>query len=139
MTPIEHCPVFGFYKASRTLIKIYSAKLQSLNLTYPQYLVISVLEGSEPHTVDAIGNKLNLDSGTITPLLKRLESQGLLTRKHSPEDERKKCIALTEQGHAILPALGEIRQSIKKMFGLSTEELTQLRHLLKRINEVQNI
>lgn len=139
MTSLEHCPVFGFYKASRTLIKIYSTHLQRLNLTYPQYLVISVLEGSEPHTVDAIGNKLNLDSGTITPLLKRLEFQGLLTRKHSPEDERKKCITLTDQGVAIIPALNEIRQKIKKLFGLSEEELTQLRHLLKRINQVQSL
>lgn len=137
MNPLEQCPVFGFYKISRTLIKMYNTQLQPLNLTYPQYLVISVLEGCEPHTVDAIGNKLNLDSGTLTPLLKRLESQGLLTRKHSPEDERKKCIALTDQGISLMPALYEIRHRIKKIFGLSHEELTQLRHLLARISQVQ--
>lgn len=137
MSDLEQCPVFGFYKASRTLIKLYSTHLQPLNLTYPQYLVMSVLEESTPHTVDAIGNKLNLDSGTITPLLKRLESQGLLTRQHSPLDERKKCITLTDQGIAILPSLNQIRQKIKGLFGLSEEELMQLRHLLKRLNQAQ--
>src|SRR3990167_6566678 len=73
---ITMCPVFGLYAASRKLIKIYTKELEKLEVTYPQYLVISCLLHKDGQSVDKIGQELFLDSGTLTPLLKRLETHG---------------------------------------------------------------
>ncbi len=94
---------FQLYTASRLVVRSYRPLLKKLDITYPQYLALMVLWewrdlGMEPTTVRALGDRLHLDSGTLTPLLKRLESKGLLRRTRNPEDERQVLIALTTAG-----------------------------------------
>ncbi|NHO66293.1 MarR family transcriptional regulator [Aestuariicella hydrocarbonica] len=94
------------YAGSRAMTKAYQPMLKELGLTYPQYLVMMVLwewaqsQPQEP-TVKMLGARLRLDSGTLTPLLKRLEQQGLVTRRRDDEDERRVLVAATEQGCAL--------------------------------------
>src|ERR1700687_3773041 len=98
MKNFKQCPVFLLYESSRKLIKIYTKQLEQLEITYPQFLVLSYLLQSDGCSVDSIGQQLNLDSGTLTPLLKRLEKNGFLVRKRNTEDERKRVVELTQKG-----------------------------------------
>jgi len=108
---------FKLYAASRAVIRAYKPMLEQLGLTYPQYLAMLVLwewQTKPPAlpTVKALGERLLLDSGTLTPLLKRLEQQGLLQRKRSLDDEREVHLALTQAGCAlrerVLPLKGQL-------------------------------
>ena len=92
---------FALYRASRALIRSYAPVLAPLGLTYPQYLVMLVLWEQDGLTVSALGCRLALDSGTLTPLLKRLEQQGLVGRARSERDERVVHISLTSPGRAL--------------------------------------
>jgi len=92
---------FALYSASLAMNKLYRRLLRPLGLTYPQYLVLLVLWESDGLSVSQIGDRLYLDSATLTPLLKRLESQGLVQRHRNPEDERQVDISLTEVGRAL--------------------------------------
>lgn len=92
---------FPLYAASNLINRMYGPVLAPLGLTYPQYLVMLVLWEEQPQTVGALGARLYLDSGTLTPLLKRLEAAGLVTRRRDPEDERRVLIRLTSEGAAL--------------------------------------
>jgi DNA-binding MarR family transcriptional regulator len=92
---------FPIYAAANAIQKAYRPHLAPLGLTYPQYLVMLVLWERDSLSLGDIGRRLHLDSGTLTPLLKRLESAGLVTRRRSHEDERVVLIALTEAGRAL--------------------------------------
>jgi DNA-binding MarR family transcriptional regulator len=92
---------FPLYAATNLLNRLYGPVLRELGLTYPQYLVMLVLWEQEPQTVGALGARLYLDSGTLTPLLKRMENAGFVTRKRDPRDERRVMIGLTERGKAL--------------------------------------
>lgn len=92
---------FPIYAAANAIQKAYRPHLAPLGLTYPQYLVMLVLWEADGVSLGDIGRRLHLDSGTLTPLLKRLESAGLVTRRRSHEDERVVLIALTEEGRAL--------------------------------------
>lgn len=97
---------FQLYTASRLVTRAYRPLLDELGLTYPQYLVLLVLwevrdDGTKAPTVSELGERLLLDSGTLTPLLKRMERQGLVTRTRDPEDERSVRIGLTEAGSGL--------------------------------------
>lgn len=127
--------MFGLYAASRKLIKIYASELETLRLTYPQYLVISCLLHKDGTSVDEIGQELFLDSGTLTPLLKRLEANGLITRQHSKEDERKRVIKLTSNGRNLEKNLHLLRQKIQSKFQIPPEEIQQLTQTLAKIIE----
>jgi DNA-binding MarR family transcriptional regulator len=89
---------FPLYAATNLLNRLYGPVLRGLGLTYPQYLVMLVLWETEPLTVGALGARLYLDSGTLTPLLKRMEAAGLVTRLRDSQDERRVMIGLTPQG-----------------------------------------
>lgn len=89
---------FSLYSASNAMIRAYRPLLEKLELTYSQYLVMLVLWEHDGISVKTLGEKLHLDSGTLTPLLKRLESKGLVSRGRSSEDERMRVLNLTEQG-----------------------------------------
>lgn len=89
---------FPLYAASHLLTRLYRPLLERLGLTYPQYLVMMALWEQAPRSVGELGELLHLDSGTLTPLLKRLEGAGLVTRTRAPEDERRVLIQLTEAG-----------------------------------------
>ncbi len=92
---------FAIYAASNQVTRLYRPVLDPLGLTYPQYLVMLVLWERAPRKVGEIGEQLMLDSGTLTPLLKRMEANGLLTRARDRHDERCVCVALTAAGKAL--------------------------------------
>jgi DNA-binding MarR family transcriptional regulator len=95
---LENQLCFSIYAASRAITKIYRPFLDTLGITYPQYLVMLVLWENNTLSLKELGNILYLDSGTLTPLLKRLEGMALIRRERSREDERVLCVSITEKG-----------------------------------------
>ena len=126
---------FALYSASRAATAVYRPVLEDLGLTYPQYLVMLVLWESEPRGVKGLGDELGLDSGTLSPLLKRLEGMGLLERRRSGEDERRVGIHLTPAGQALSGKAAAIPQRLADAAGLSPDELERLRTTLERLTE----
>ncbi|MCL1127426.1 MarR family winged helix-turn-helix transcriptional regulator [Shewanella surugensis] len=92
---------FSLYSAANAMVRAYRPLLEKLDLTYPQYLAMLVLWQNDGISVKTLGEKLHLDSGTLTPLLKRLEGKGLVIRARSTEDERMRVLNLTDKGHAL--------------------------------------
>lgn len=92
---------FALYRASRAVVQAYQPLLAELEVTYPQYLVLLLLWEQDGVTVKALGQRLDLDSGTLTPLLRRLEARGLVTRTRSAEDEREVLVGLTAAGRRL--------------------------------------
>src|SRR4028119_630424 len=95
---------FALYSASNRVIRLHRPFLEPLGLTYPQFLVMLALYEGTPRTVGEVGQELGMDNGTLTPLLKRLESAGLVTRTRDQQDERRVLIDLTEAGGALREA-----------------------------------
>ena len=126
---------FRLYAASRSITRCYQPLLAELGLTYPQYLVMLVLWEHGSLTVKGIGQRLMLDSGTLTPLLKRLEQSELITRKRSAEDEREVQIALTDAGGALRERATAVPPGLFKQMGMPLADLTQLRTLLDQLIE----
>ncbi len=118
---------FALYSASRATTAAYRPILDELGLTYPQYLVLLVLWEDEPITVRRLGERLQLDSGTLSPLLKRLESAGLLVRQRTPSDERSVEITLTDKGRDLERRAECIPQNLFAATDLTELELTNLR------------
>ena len=116
---------FPLYAASNLLTRLYRPALTGLGLTYPQYLVMLVLWEGEPQTVGALGARLYLDSGTVTPLLKRMEAAGLVTRERDREDERRVQITLTDHGRALRVAARRVPATLSA--GLRVAEIEALR------------
>lgn len=110
---------FALYSAGLALTKAYRPILETLDLTYPQYLAMMVLWESDDIPVNALGARLRLDSGTLTPLLKRLEGRGLVLRRRDPADERRVRVVLTEAGRALGSRAAEIPRAIGTAAGLS--------------------
>jgi DNA-binding MarR family transcriptional regulator len=126
---------FALYSASRAATAVYRPVLEDLGLTYPQYLVMLVLWESEPKGVKELGGELGLDSGTLSPLLKRLEAMGLVERRRSGEDERRVAVHLTPAGRELSSKANAIPQRLAEAAGLSDGELEQLRSTLERLTE----
>ncbi|WP_461189477.1 MarR family winged helix-turn-helix transcriptional regulator [Arthrobacter sp. Z4-13] len=124
---------FALYSASRAATAVYRPVLDELGLTYPQYLVMLVLWENEPRGVKELGEELGLDSGTLSPLLKRLESLGLVERRRSGEDERRVAIHLTAAGRDLSEKAGAIPRRLAEAAGLTPEELDQLHNTLGRL------
>ncbi|WP_049623153.1 MarR family winged helix-turn-helix transcriptional regulator [Frateuria defendens] len=122
---------FALYAASLAMNKVYRKLLRKLDLTYPQYLVMLVLWEGDELTVSQIGERLFLDSATLTPLLKRLEAAGLITRTRAAGDERQVIIALTRQGRALKAQAEAVPQGVFCATGCSLEELNQLKASLE--------
>lgn len=122
---------FPLYAATNLLNRLYGPVLKPLGLTYPQYLVMLVLWEDEPQTVGSLGARLYLDSGTLTPLLKRMEQAGLITRGRDPEDERRVLIGLTEQGRALRADALHVPETIAG--GRSPEGLDELREGVRKL------
>jgi len=118
---------FPLYAASNLFGRLYRPVLAKLGLTYPQYLVMLVLWEQAPQSVGALGEQLHLDSGTLTPLLKRMEAAGLVTRKRDTADERRVLVALTEQGRALRQQARDVPQTLASGLSLSPDELIDLR------------
>ena len=124
---------FALYSASRAATAVYRPLLDELGLTYPQYLVMLVLWEEDPRGVKELGEELGLDSGTLSPLLKRLEGLGLVERRRSGEDERRVAIHLTAAGSNLSSGATAIPQRLADAAGLSPAELEQLRTTLGRL------
>ncbi len=124
---------FSLYAASRALTAIYTPLLAPLGLTYPQYLVMLVLWETDGQSVKAIGERLALDSGTLTPLLKRLEAQGLLRRQRSSADERVVEIHLSTEGKRLKQRARSIPEKLVCKMGVPVADIARLRDELHAI------
>ncbi|MEC3956671.1 MarR family transcriptional regulator [Nocardia sp. CDC153] len=132
---LENQLCFALYAASRAMTAMYRPKLDSLGVTYPQYLVLLALWQRDGRTVGDLCSALELDSGTLSPLLKRLESAGFVARRRSTADERRVEITLTERGRELRSAACHIPGQSEEITGMSLDELSELRTTLRRLTE----
>lgn len=130
---LENQLCFSIYAASRAITKIYRPYLDKLGITYPQYLVMLILWENGTMTLRDLGNKLYLDSGTLTPLLKRLEGMKLIKRERSKEDERILCITITEKGLEMKPEAIKIPECI---LGSMNTDLAFLANLKNEVDKL---
>jgi DNA-binding MarR family transcriptional regulator len=133
MLALENQLCFALYSASHAMTKTYKPLLDRLGLTYPQYLVMLVLWQQDAVLVKDIGARLFLDSGTLTPLLKRLEVGGLLERRRDPQDERQVRISLTAAGRGLKAQAREIPEQLLCASGLELDGLGRIRAELIRL------
>jgi DNA-binding MarR family transcriptional regulator len=124
---------FSLYAASRSVTALYRPMLDELGLTYPQYLVLLVLWEHGTSPVKDLGAALQLDYGTLSPLLKRLEANGLVRRTRRADDERSVAVALTDEGAALRDRALSVPPVIGTAMGLKEEEFGVLRDLLTRL------
>ena len=126
---------FPLYACSREMIKLYKPWLDELGLTYTQYITMMVLWEHKSMTVKMLGQELFLDSGTLTPLLKKLEDKGLVTRRRSSRDERNLIVTITEAGEAMKDAALHIPGEMMKCINLPREEIRELYRMLHQLLE----
>lgn len=125
---------FPIYAFAKEIINQYRPLLDAIELTYPQYLVMLVLWEFESQTVNQLGEKLKLDSGTLTPLLKRMEAKLLVTRTRSSSDERIVNIALTQNGKALQIKAANIPAQLIESMNVTIEELQELKNIISKIS-----
>ncbi|MEH6721825.1 MAG: MarR family transcriptional regulator [Aurantimonas endophytica] len=125
---------FPLYAATNLLNRLYGPVLGELGLTYPQYLVMLVLWERGVQAVGALGARLYLDSGTLTPLLKRMEAAGLVVRARDPKDERRVLVTLTDQAHALRARAAHVPDTISG--GYEPEGLDELRDSVRKLVSV---
>lgn len=130
---LDHQVCFSLHTASRAFGGFYRQALKDLGLTYSQYLVMLVLWEHGPQPVKGIGERLQLDSGTLSPLLKRLEKAGLVRRERSHEDERSVLIDLTDEGARLRDRARSVPRGVLDATGLSLEEVLGLQDVLGRL------
>ncbi|TDK37345.1 MarR family transcriptional regulator [Rhizobium deserti] len=118
---------FALYGAAHAFTRTYKPLLEPLGLTYPQYLVMIALWEEDGQPVKAIGDRLGLDSGTLSPLLKRLEQSGLVSRQRDRDDERQVRISLTQKGQDLKSNAAGVRAAIGQALGCGREEVEALR------------
>lgn len=126
---------FALYSATHLVTRAYRPLLEPLGLTYPQYLAMLALWEQDDVTVGQLGERLFLDSGTLTPLLKRLQQAGLIDRQRAPDDERQVRITLTDRGREAKREARSIPSALLKASGCSLEELRGLVQSLHRVRE----
>jgi len=126
---------FAVYSTAHAFNRIYKPLLERLGLTYPQYLVMLVLWERDDVPLKDIGERLFLDSGTLTPLLKRLETAGLIRRTRSTEDERQVLIALTPPGHALRDKAKTVPQGVLAASACSVDELVSMKNELVALRD----
>jgi DNA-binding MarR family transcriptional regulator len=123
---LDHQLCFALYSSSLLMTKLYKPVLAPLGLTYPQYLVLLVLWETDRVMVSELGERLFLDSGTLTPLLKRMETAGLLTRTRAVDDERRVIVGLTAAGRALRRKAEGVPIAVACATGCELDELTAL-------------
>lgn len=126
---------FALYSGSLTMTKLYKPVLDPLGLTYPQYLVLLVLWETDAIGVGELGTRLFLDSGTLTPLLKRMEASGHLLRKRDPDDERRVVVSLTPAGKALRRKARPIAVQVAALAGCDHAELGELTARLQALRD----
>ena len=124
---------FALYSTSLTMTKLYKPVLERLGLTYPQYLVMLALWETSPTTVSALGERLFLDSGTLTPLLKRMQGAGWLQRERDASDERRVIVSLSEAGRALRDRAAEVPRAMVRATRCSLDEVAELRLRLQAL------
>lgn len=130
---LENQLCFPLYACARAVTRQYKPHLDALGLTYTQYITMMVLWEETAVNVKHLGERLHLDSGTLTPLLKKLESAGLITRERSAEDERERIVRLTARGTQLKQVAADIPGKVGSCLPLSPAEAGQLYILLYRI------
>ncbi len=133
---LENQLCFPVYAASRLITRIYQPYLDEIGLTYPQYLVLLVLWENDEVTVNEISRKLILNTNTTTPLLKRLEALGLVTRRRSGEDERKVIIALTAKGKKLQSRAADIPAKLSQGLTAGSMSVNDLVDLKGKLYEI---
>lgn len=128
---LENQICFALYAASREVIKLYKPILDKHNLTYTQYVAMLVLWEEEKMTVKEIGQRLHLDSGTLTPLLKKLEHRGLITRHRDLNDDRVVIVNLTEEGFKLKSEILDVPGEVFCKMNISNKKAEELRHNLE--------
>ncbi|MFF2552237.1 MarR family winged helix-turn-helix transcriptional regulator [Nocardia sp. NPDC058058] len=126
---------FALAVANRAVLAVYRPLLEPMGLTHPQYLVMLALWGEAPMSVKDIGEAIQLDSPTLSPLLKRLEAAGLITRRRDAHDERNLVIDLTEAGRELRNQAERIPPAVVERLGVSLADLEDLREVLNRVNQ----
>ena len=134
---LENQLCFPLYAAAREVVKRYRPYLDAIGLTYTQYIAMMVMWEEKEITVKALGEKLFLDSGTMTPVLKSLEAKGYVLRKRSTTDERSVSVILTENGEKLKETAVEIPAKVAGCVGLTPEEALQLYGLLYKVLSVE--
>lgn len=124
---------FSLYAASREVIKLYKPVLDKFDLTYTQYITMLVIWEEKKISVKGIGHKLHLDSGTLTPLLKKLEQRGLVTRYRDKNDDRVVIVELTAEGEALRAEMMEVPERIFCQVGLEVDEAIALKAQLDKL------
>ena len=130
---LDHQLCFALHAASRRITAAYRPLLDEVGLTYPQYVVMLALWEKDGVTVSDLGDRLFLDSGTLSPLLRRLEQHGLVERRRSSQDERRVTIGLTEAGHAVRSRACDVQRAVARATGLSAADMVTLRDLATRV------
>ncbi|WP_040796676.1 MarR family winged helix-turn-helix transcriptional regulator [Nocardia higoensis] len=131
---LERQVCFALAVANRAVLSIYRPLLEPMKLTHPQYLVMLTLWGDAPLSVKEVGELLQLDSPTLSPLLKRLEALNYITRTRDPRDERNLVIDLTPAGRALRAEAEKIPAAVVERLGVGLEELEELHRVLTRVN-----
>jgi DNA-binding MarR family transcriptional regulator len=124
--PLNEQICFTLYATSMAITRAYKPLLDQLGLTYPQYLVLSVLGESGGSTIGGIAARLDLESSTVTPLVKRLEAAGLVARRRGVEDERRVEVTMTDAGRALLDRSGCLGDLLMERSGMAGEDLAAL-------------
>lgn len=133
--PLDDQLCFSLYSASMAISRAYKPMLDALGLTYPQYLVLHALWEQDGRTVGAIAERLGLESSTITPLVKRLESAGLVTRARNPDDERQVQVRLTPRGREIRDECGCLGEELLARSGMTGEQLGKLNRKVQALRD----
>ena len=124
---------FPLYSAANAMVRAYRPLLDALDLTYLQYMVLMLLWEEQQMNVKALGERLGLDSGTLTPLLKRLDAKGLVTRARDPGDERVRLISITQAGQALRRKARDIPGELACRVGMKKSDARQLRKLCEQV------
>ncbi|MDR0314481.1 MAG: MarR family transcriptional regulator [Oscillospiraceae bacterium] len=124
---------FPLYVCSKEIVKRYKPFLDEIGLTYTQYITMMVLWEEKSINVKSLGKRLYLDSGTLTPLLKKLENQGLLNRERDPKDERNLIVTLTQKGVDLKKAAKGIPDKVRQCVQLSAKDIIKLYRILHKI------
>ena len=127
---------FALYSASRRVTSAYRGPLSKMGLTYPQYLVLLVLWERDHRTVNQLGEALMLDSGTLSPLLRRMEAGGFVTRRRSEQDERSVVISLTDTARALKENAAEMQKDLLDSLDMSVQERVVLHNLAQKLYRV---
>jgi MarR family transcriptional regulator, organic hydroperoxide resistance regulator len=130
---LDHQLCFALYSSSLLMTKLYKPVLAPLGLTYPQYLVLLVLWENDAIGISELGAQLYLDSGTLTPLLKRMETAGLLVRERASQDERRVFVSLTPIGRALRRKASRVPREVACSTGFELTELTALTSQLQTL------